>query len=70
MRNLGLISGQTQLDSSERVSSIEQALAANSEKAKGAVPTRLRRPIAALDQLADIIDSGANSNGITNVTKL
>ena len=38
MRNLGLISGQMQLDTSERVSSIKQALAANSdEKAKGAV---------------------------------
>ena len=38
MRNLGLISGQMQLDISERVSSIKQALAANSdEKAKGAV---------------------------------
>jgi len=37
-RNLGLISGQMQLDTSERVSSIKQALAANSdEKAKGAV---------------------------------
>ena len=38
MRNLGFISGQMQLDTSERVSSIKQALAANSdEKAKGAV---------------------------------
>ena len=38
MRNLGLISGQMQLDTSERVSSIKQALATNSnEKAKGAV---------------------------------
>ena len=38
MRNLGLISGQMQLEISERVSSIKQALAANSdEKAKGAV---------------------------------
>ena len=36
--NLGLNSGQMQLDTSERVSSIKQALAANSdEKAKGAV---------------------------------
>jgi 3-methyladenine DNA glycosylase AlkD len=38
VRNLGFISGQMQLDTSERVSSIKQALAANSdEKAKGAV---------------------------------
>ena len=38
MRKLGIISGQMQLDTSERVSSIKQALAANSdEKAKGAV---------------------------------
>jgi len=38
VRNLGLISGQMQLEISERVSSIKQALAANSdEKAKGAV---------------------------------
>ena len=38
MRNFGLISGQMQLEISERVSSIKQALAANSdEKAKGAV---------------------------------
>ena len=38
MRNLGLISGQMQLELSERVSSIKQALAANSdEKAKDAV---------------------------------
>ena len=38
MRNLGLISGQMRLEISERVSSIKQALAANSdEKAKGAV---------------------------------
>ena len=38
MRNLGLISRQMQMEISERVSSIKQALAANSdEKAKGAV---------------------------------
>ena len=38
MRNLSLISEQMQLDTSERVASIKQALAANSdEKAKGAV---------------------------------
>ena len=43
MRNLGFISGQMQLDTSERVSSIKQALAANSdEKAKGAVKKFIR----------------------------